>query len=119
MADPTNQSVLDNVMTYHRAWTSGDIDTALEFVADDVVCHAPGVELTGKDSYRAFLSGFAPTLTGLTDVAAFGGEGEVALFYYPHTANTKTAATAELFKIKDGKIAETILLFDRMSFLPA
>lgn len=78
-----------------------------------------GVELTGKDSYRAFLSGFAPTLTGLTDVAAFGGEGEVALFYYPHTANTKTAATAELFKIKDGKIAETILLFDRMSFLPA
>ncbi|MHA3024333.1 nuclear transport factor 2 family protein [Mycobacterium sp. BMJ-28] len=118
MSQPTKQSALDTVLDYHRAWTSGDVDGALKHVTDDVVCHAPGVDLTGKDSYRAFLGGFAPTLIGLTDVAAFGDDDRVALFYYPHTEQTSTAPAAELFTLKDGKIAESILLFDRLSFLP-
>lgn len=107
------------MLDYHRAWTSGDVDGALEYATDDIACHAPGVDLTGKDSYRAFLGGFAPTLTGLTDVAAFGDDEHVALFYYPHTEQTSTAPAAELFTFKGGKIAESILIFDRRSFPPS
>jgi len=57
-------SALETVPNYHRAWTSGDIDGAMERVANDVVCRAPGEDLTSKGAYRGFLAGFAPTLTG-------------------------------------------------------
>ncbi len=64
---------LDTVLAYHRAWTSGDIDRAMTYVADDIVCHAPGDDLTGKGPYRGYLAGFAPNLTGLTDVCRCSG----------------------------------------------
>lgn len=59
----TQNSAHDIVQKYHRAWTSGDIDTAMNSVADDIVCRAPGVDLDGKDAYRGFIGGFAPMLT--------------------------------------------------------
>ncbi|WP_216901049.1 nuclear transport factor 2 family protein [Nocardia alni] len=118
MVNETRSNTLDSVLAYHRAWTSGDIDAAMEHVADDIVCRAPGAELKGKDAYRGFLGAFAPTLTGLTDVSAFGDDDHVVLFYYPHTAITSDSPTAEHFTIRDGKIAESLLVFDRMSFLP-
>lgn len=118
MSEQTRSTAMDSVLAYHRAWTSGDVEGALEFVADDIVCQAPGAELKGKDAYRAFLSGFAPNLTGLTDVAAFGDDDHVALFYYPHTAQTSTGLAAEYFTLRDGRIAESLLVFDRLSFLP-
>ena len=58
---------LDIVNRYHRAWTSGDVDSAMELVADNITCRAPGVDLTGKTQYREFIAGFAPALTGLQD----------------------------------------------------
>lgn len=106
------------VQDYHRAWTSGDIDRAMAQVADDIVCRAPGIDLTGKDAYRAFIAGFAPALTGLVDIADFADQDRVALFYYPQTAATTTAPAAECFTVRDGKIAESVLIFDRISFGP-
>jgi hypothetical protein len=115
----TRPSAYQIVQDYHRAWTSGDIDRAMTLVADDIVCRAPGEDLTGKDAYREFIGGFAPALTGLTDIAGFAdGERRVALFYYPQTAATAIAPAAECFTVRDGKIAESVLVFDRLSFGP-
>lgn len=117
----TSQSTpaaLKAVLAYHRAWTSGDIDGAMAYVADNIVCQAPAGTLTGKAAYRGFLSGFAQKLTGLKDVAAYGDEEHAVLLYYPHTAATDSAATAEYFTIQDGQIVESLLLFDRLSFGP-
>jgi ketosteroid isomerase-like protein len=118
MTHTTTSTALDTVLDYHRAWTSGDIDQAMSKVADDVVCHAPGGDLTGKDAYRGFIAGFAPNLTGLRDVASFADGDHVALFYYPYTAVTSTAPAAECFTVRDGLIAESVLVFDRLSFTP-
>ena len=106
------------VQKYHRAWTGGDIDAAMSHVADDITCRAPGIDLTGKDAYRGFIGGFAPRLTGIEDVAEFVDGERVALFYYPQTAKTATTPAAELFTVKDGKIAESVLIFDRLSYGP-
>lgn len=111
-------TALDSVLEYHRCWTSGDIDGAMQYIADDMVCKAPGADVVGKEQYRAFLGGFASMLTGIDDLAAFGDGDHAVLFYYPHTAMTSTSPTAEHFTIRDGKIAETVLAFDRMSFIP-
>ncbi|MEH1129784.1 nuclear transport factor 2 family protein [Micromonospora sp. CPCC 206061] len=114
----TQPSAHEIVQDYHRAWTSGNIDRAMTLVADDIVCRAPGEDLTGKDAYREFIGGFAPTLTGLAEIADFADGERVGLFYYPQTAATATAPAAECFTIRDGKIAENVLIFDRLSFGP-
>lgn len=108
----------DIVQSYHHAWTSGDVERALTYIADDVTCRAPGGDLTGKDAYARFIGGFAPTLTGIRDIAAFSEEDRVALFYYPQTAATSTAPAAECFTVRDGKIVESVLIFDRLSYGP-
>jgi len=118
MTDISQSAALETALAYHRAWTSGDLEGAIAHVADDIVCRAPGGDITGKDAYRGFLGGFAANVTGLTDIAAFGDEEHVVLFYYPHTAATSTAAAAEHFTIRDGQIVESQLVFDRLSFTP-
>ena len=114
----TETSAFDVVQRYHRAWTSGDVDTAMTLVADDIVCRAPGGDLHGKEAYRSFLAGFAPRLTGIADIADFAEGDRVALFYYPQTQATSTAAAAECFTVRDGEIAESVLIFDRLSYGP-
>lgn len=115
MAQDTAREI---VQKYHRAWTGGDIDTAMTLIADDISCRAPGVDLDGKDAYREFIGGFAPMLTGIGDIAEFADGDGVALFYYPQTAATSTAPAAEFFTVEDGKIAESVLIFDRLSYGP-
>ncbi|MDN5768944.1 MAG: nuclear transport factor 2 family protein [Humibacillus sp.] len=109
---------LQTALAYHRAWTSGDLDGAMAHVADDIVCRAPGQELNNKSEYRSYLGGFSRQMTGLTDVAAFGDDEHVVLFYFPHTAVTTTAPAAEHFTIRDGRIVESLLVFDRISYAP-
>lgn len=116
MPPGTATIALDIVLEYHRAWTSGNIDQAMTHVSDDIVCHAPGEDLTGGEAWRAYLAGFAPNLTGLTDVAHFADNDHVALFYYPQTAVTSTALAAENFTVRDGKIVKLMLVFDRLSY---
>lgn len=114
----TQEPAYQIVKEYHNAWTSDHVDQALAYVADEIVCRAPGRDIKGKDAYRAFISRFAPTLTGIGDIAQFSDGGRVALFYYPQTAATSTAPAAELFTVRDGKIAESVLIFDRLSYGP-
>ncbi|WP_277212933.1 nuclear transport factor 2 family protein [Isoptericola croceus] len=107
------------VEEYHRAWTGGDVDRALKLVADDFVCHAPGERLDGKEAWRAYLAGFAPGLTGVTEVSRLAdGAGHVVQLYYPHTAATRSAAAAEYLTVRDGLLVENVLVFDRLSYGP-
>ena len=115
MAQSTAYEVVKN---YHRAWTSGNVYEAMGYVADDISCRAPGVDLDSKDAYQGFIGGFAPMLTGIGDIAEFADGDRVALFYYPQTAATSTTPAAEFFTVRDGKIAESVLIFDRLSYGP-
>ncbi|MGD7707700.1 nuclear transport factor 2 family protein [Microlunatus sp. Y2014] len=111
-------TAVDVVDAYHRAWTSGDVDTAMDLVADDIVCRAPGQDLTGKAAYREFIAAFAPELTGVPEVARFADGDKVALFYYPQTATATTTAAGECFTVREGKIVESVLAFDRLGYAP-
>jgi ketosteroid isomerase-like protein len=114
----TQDTAYDIVKRYHRAWTSGDVEHAMSYVADDITCRAPGIDLNGKDAYRGFIAGFAPALTGIGDIAEFTDGDRVALFYYPQTAATSTTPAAEYFTVRDGKISASVLIFDRLSYGP-
>ncbi len=112
----TETSARAVVEAYHQAWTSGHIAQAMELVAEEITCRMPGGDLKGKQQYRQMISDFAPTLIRAEDIASFADGERVALFYYPQTEATQTAPAAECFTVRDGKIVESLLIFDRMSF---
>lgn len=114
----TTSPALRTALAYHQAWTSQNLDQAMTHVADDIACDAPGARISGAQQYRDFLGRFMTQLTGVQTVAAFGDDTTAVLFYYPHTASTSDAPTAECFTIADGKITRTVLVFDRPSFAP-
>lgn len=118
MTDDSLSPALQTALAYHRAWTSGDLDGALTHVSDDIVCRAPGGDIAGKLALRGYLHNFLQVMTGLTDIAAFGDEDQALLFYCPHTAATSTAPAAEHFTLHGGRIVESHLVFDRLSFAP-
>ena len=106
------------VDAYHRAWTSGDIDTALGYLADDVEVHAPDERVQTKADWHRYLSGFAPRLTGAPELTRLVDGARVALWYYPQTAATSTTLASELFTVRDGAITEIQLAFDRLGYVP-
>jgi SnoaL-like protein len=118
VTDPGTPPALATALAYHQAWTSQDLDRAMTYIADDITCDAPGARITGAGQYRDFLGGFMTQLAGVQTVAAFGDDATAVLFYYPHTATVRDAATAECFTVAGGKITRSVLVFDRPSFAP-
>jgi len=114
----TTSLALATALAYHQAWTSQNLDQAMTYIADAITCDAPGAQITGAQQYREFLGRFMTQLTGVETVAAFGDDSTAVLFYYPQTANTSSAPTAECFTVAGGKITRSVLVFDRPSFAP-
>jgi hypothetical protein len=106
------------VRAYHHAWTSGDVDRALTYVSDDVLCFAPDEEVTTKDDWHQYLTGFVPVLTGASPHAEMTDGNRVALWYFPQTAVTTTTLASELFTVERGLIVEIRLTFDRLGYVP-
>jgi SnoaL-like domain len=113
----TNHSVaLDTALAYHRAWTTGDFELAMTYVADDIICLAPAGRLDGAEAFRAFMGPFARLLIRAELLAAFGDETTAMLMYDTETVPVSTAPAAELVKVVDGRIVELRIIFDRAPF---
>ena len=41
----TASPALRTALAYHHAWTSHDLDQAMSYIADDIVCDAPAGRL--------------------------------------------------------------------------
>lgn len=86
MSTPSTPSpALQIALAYHQAWTSGDLDTALTHLADDLVCLAPAGRMDGAAAFRGFMAPFVQGLVGANLVACFGDETTAALFYDTRT----------------------------------
>jgi limonene-1,2-epoxide hydrolase len=112
-------SALDVAMAYHRAWTGKDLDTAMRYVADDVVCDAPAGRIEGAAAYRAFLEPFTGMLVSTDLIAAFGGDEQAVLVYDTRTSLVASGPAAEAVTVRDGRIAYSRFIFDRVPFQAA
>jgi ketosteroid isomerase-like protein len=65
---------LRTALAYYQAWTSHDLDEAMTYIADDIVCDAPAGRLAGADAYRGFMGPFVQILIGSQLLAAFGDD---------------------------------------------
>lgn len=112
----TPPSPLDVALAYHRAWTTGDMDTAMTFVADDVAFDAPPGLLAGAAALRRFMGPFAASLTSSHLLAAHGGEEDALIMYDTATPAVASAPAAELYQVRAGRITAGRIIFDRLPF---
>jgi hypothetical protein len=111
-----SSAALTVAMAYYQAWTSKDLDQAMAYVADGIVCEAPTGRIEGVEGFRQFMTPFAQMLTGSDLIAAFGDDETAVLMYNPHTTLVENAPSAERFTVRDGRIVHDLLVFDRTPF---
>ena len=107
---------LDVALAYFHAWTGHHLDTAWEYVADDMVCDAPAGRLEGAAAFRGFMGPFVQILTGSQLIAAFGNDEQAVVVYDTQTVPVKTAPAAECVTVTNGKITYSRFIFDRAPF---
>jgi ketosteroid isomerase-like protein len=115
MTDTTSPA-LRTALAYLQAWTSHDLDQAMSYIADDIVCDAPAGRLEGADAYRGFMGSFVQILTGATMIAAFGDDQTALVMYDTQTVPVKSALGAACVTVRDGKITYSRFVFDRAPF---
>jgi ketosteroid isomerase-like protein len=107
---------LEVARAYFHAWTGHDLDKAMEYVADDMVCDAPAGRLEGAAAFRGFMGPFVQILTGSQLIAAFGNDEQAVVVYDTETVPVKTAPAAECVTVTNGKITYSRFIFDRAPF---
>ena len=112
----SNSPALEVALAYFHAWTSHDLDKAMSYIADDIVCDAPVGRLEGADAYRGFMGPFVQILTGSTLIAAFGDDTTALIMYDTETVPVASAPGAECLSVSDGKITYNRFIFDRTPF---
>ncbi len=109
-------NALDVAQRYYEAWTSKNMDAAMELVADDIVCDAPAGRLHGAAEFRAFLEPFTGILLEAHLLAAFGDESNALIMYDTRTIPVTSAPAAELLTVENGLIVANTFIFDRAPF---
>ncbi|WP_030442351.1 nuclear transport factor 2 family protein [Actinoplanes subtropicus] len=112
----SNSRALRTALAYYQAWTDHDLDTAMSFIAEDIVCDAPAGRLRGAQAYRGFMGPFLQILTGATMIAAFGDDDTALIMYDTATVPVASAPAAECVTVKEGKITYSRFIFDRAPF---
>ena len=107
---------VQTALGYHHAWTSGDFELAMTYIATDIVCQAPSGPLEGAEAFRGFMEPFAQILTSSRLLAAFGDDETAVVMYDTDTVPVKQAPGAECLSVTDGKIRHMWIVFDRVPF---
>jgi len=102
---------------YANAWTSGDIDTAMSYLADDIVCEAPAGTIEGKTAYREFTTTFVSRLlvTGRV-TAVLVDDSSAAILYTNDTKVVPGMRAMDYATVENGKITRLVTVFDRLPF---
>jgi hypothetical protein len=109
-------AALPVALAYHRAWTSGDVNAAMTYIAPDIVCDAPAGRIEGRDAYRAFMAPFVQMLRSAQLIAAFGDDETALVMYDTETTLVPSAPGCECVTVADGQITHSWFVFDRMPF---
>ena len=112
----TTSSALRIALAYHQAWTGHELEKAMSYIADDIVCDAPAGRLEGAAAYRGFMGPFVQLLTGSELIGAFGDDRTALIMYDTETVLVKSAPGAEYVAVTNGKIIYSRFVFDRAPF---
>ncbi len=97
--------------TFTEAWSSGDMETAASYLADDVTFDGPVNHSQGKQDYLTGLSAFAQRASDLNILATLGDDDQAIIMYELSTGPLR-ATYAERLTFHEGKIQTDRLIFD-------
>ena len=101
------------VEAYHDAWSTGDIEKARSYLANDLDFQGSIDTFTKADDFVVELKQFQSMLRGVTMLQSYFDDAGAALLYDCDTATPAgVIRTAEFFRVRDGKIVEIRLVFD-------
>ena len=101
------------VTNYHNAWTSGDMEAARVYLADDLDFQGSIDTFHNADDFIVALSMFQKMIQKINLIQSFFSESGAALLYDCDTMSPAgLIRTAEFFMITDGKIKSIRLVFD-------
>jgi hypothetical protein len=109
-------TALDVARAYYDAWTGNDMDLAMSYVDDDIICDAPAGRIQGAAAYREFLGPFAGMLIEAQLIAAFGDDTHAVLVYDTRTPPVASGPGAEAVTVRNSKIVYNRFIFDRLPF---
>ncbi len=109
-------SALEVALAYYHAWTSKELDRAMTYIAEDIVCEAPAGRIEGAEAYRAFTARFVQILVSSSVIASFGDQDTALVMYDAETVPVRRAPGAECVTVRDGKIIHNHFIFDREPF---
>ncbi|TSD99481.1 nuclear transport factor 2 family protein [Skermania sp. ID1734] len=115
----TTSPALQVALDYYHAWTAGDLDKAMTYIADDIVCEAPAGRLEGAAAFHGFMAPFTQILRRAELIAAYGDEDTALIMYDTETVPVASAPAAECLTVRDGKITHDRFIFDRAPFQAA
>lgn len=102
-----------------RAWLGRDVEKALSFLADDIVCEAPNGRFEGLARYREFLEPFASGIISGTVIDVLGDDTQAATVYTTDTPFAKDFRGIDYITVKDGKITHIMSVFDLLPLVQA
>ena len=101
------------VTNYHSAWTSGNLEAARGYLADELDFQGSVQTFRRADDFIVGLTQFHQMLRGVTLLQSFFSEHGAALLYDCDTLSPAgVIRTAEFFTVGDGKIQSIRLVFD-------
>ncbi|MFD4600859.1 nuclear transport factor 2 family protein [Streptomyces sp. NPDC058464] len=112
----TAQKIADEFV---RAWLAGDVEKALAFLADDIVCEAPNGRFEGLDRYRQFLEPFASGIISATVIDVLGNDTHATTVYTTDVPFAKDFRGVDYITVKDDKINHIISVFDLSPMIQA
>ncbi len=110
---------LQVALAYYDAWTNKDMDRAMTYIAQDIVCDAPAGRIEGDQAYRDFMGPFTQILKRAELIAAFGDDEKAVIVYDTETVPVNSAPGAECVTVKHGKITYSRFIFDQAPFQAA
>jgi SnoaL-like domain len=104
---------------YFAAWSTGQVDKAIEHVTDNVEIIAPNGTFHGHAGYHDFMDGFVRMLTGVSEFTIFGDDTTAVAWYATHLQPVPTLVAGERITLDGDKIARIEITFDQMPLAQA
>ncbi len=102
------------VKQYLEAFGNKDMETARKLVADSFKFNGPMQQHESANAFFEAMEGFVPMVAGI-DLVGTAENGEWVGTYYNFRATVpglENTTTSEWFRVADGKIQESHLVFD-------
>jgi hypothetical protein len=99
------------------AWSTGNVDEAVQHLTDDVEILVPNGTCHGHRGYHVFMDGFVGMLTGVSNFTIYGHDTTAVAWYATHVQLVPTLVAGERITLNSNKIKRIEVAFDQMPSL--